>query len=46
MTTRHLVDPELVGMLDTFPALTFTPESLALIRSAFAEMSNQTPRPT
>ncbi len=43
MTTRHLVDPELVGMLDTFPALTFTPESLALIRSSFAEMSAQTP---
>lgn len=43
MTTRHLVDPELVGMLDTFPAITFTPESLAVIRTSFAEMSNQTP---
>ena len=43
MTTRHLVDPELVAMLDTFPALTFTPESLALIRTSFNEMSSQTP---
>ena len=34
MTTRHLVDPELVAMLDVFPSVTFTPESLALIRNA------------
>lgn len=43
MTTKHLVDPELVAMLDTFPALTFTPESLALIRTALKEMNAQTP---
>ncbi len=44
MTTRHLVDPELVAMLDMFPALTFTPESLALIRTSFDETMTQTPR--
>ena len=43
MTTRHLVDPELVGMLDVFPALTFTPESLALIRTSFNEMNTRPP---
>jgi triacylglycerol lipase len=43
MTTRHLVDPELVAMLDGFPTLTFTPESLALIRTSFKEMSPPTP---
>ena len=43
MTTKHLVDPELVAMLDTFPALTFTPESLALIRTALEEMNAQRP---
>lgn len=43
MTTRHLVDPELVAMLDVFPALTFTPESLALIRTSMQEMATQSP---
>ncbi len=43
MTTRHLVDPELVAMLDTFPALTLTPESLELIRTSLKEMNTQTP---
>lgn len=43
MTTRHLVDPELVAVLDTFPTLTLTPESLAVVRTALKEMNNQTP---
>lgn len=43
MTTRHLVDPELVAILDTFPALTLTPESLPLIRTSLKEMYNQRP---
>lgn len=43
MTTRHLVDPELVAMLDVFPALTFTPESLDLIRTSFKETTTQPP---
>ncbi|HLI08762.1 MAG TPA: alpha/beta hydrolase [Ktedonobacteraceae bacterium] len=38
MNTRHLVDPELVAMLDTFPTLTLTTEALPLIRASFAEM--------
>ncbi|MDQ2887950.1 MAG: alpha/beta hydrolase [Chloroflexota bacterium] len=45
MTTRHLVDPELVAMLDIFPALTFTPESLALTRTSLKEMYTQMPVP-
>ena len=28
MTTRHMVDPEIAPMLDTFPALVFSPETL------------------
>jgi acetyl esterase/lipase len=43
MTSRHLVDPELVEILDIFPPLTFTPESLALIRTSLKEMNAQTP---
>jgi acetyl esterase/lipase len=45
MTTRHLVDPELVAMLDIFPALTLTPESLALARTSLKEMYIQVPIP-
>lgn len=41
MTTRHLVDPELVAMLDTFPPLTLTAESLPLMRAALQEMMTQ-----
>jgi hypothetical protein len=37
MTTRHLVDPELVAILDTFPALTLTSETLPLIRTTLKE---------
>ena len=43
MTSRHLVDPELVPMLDVLPALTFTPESLPLIRTSIKEMTTQVP---
>src|SRR5579863_124219 len=43
MTTRHLVDPELVAMLDIFPTRTFTPELLTLIRTAPNLMNIQTP---
>lgn len=38
MTTRHLVDPELVALLDTFPALNLTAESLSQTRNFFKEM--------
>ncbi len=41
MTTRHLVDPELVSMLDTFPALNLTTEALPQIRAMFNEMNAQ-----
>jgi acetyl esterase/lipase len=43
MTSRHLVDPELAALLDTFPALTFTPESLSLIRAFPREVNTQIP---
>jgi acetyl esterase/lipase len=41
MTTRNLVDPELVPQLDRFPVLTLTPESLPHMRALLAELSNQ-----
>jgi acetyl esterase/lipase len=42
MTTRHLVDAELAGMLDVFPTLAFTDDSLPQVRTAIAEMLGQT----
>ncbi len=38
MTTRHLLDLELVALLDTFPALHLTAESLPQTRNFFEEM--------
>jgi acetyl esterase/lipase len=38
MTTRHLVDPELVALLDTFPAVALNSETLLLMRSSLKEM--------
>lgn len=43
MTTRHLVDPELVAMLDQFPAVAFTDETLGQARAMIQEMNSQTP---
>jgi acetyl esterase/lipase len=40
VSTRHLVDPEVADMLDSFPPFTFTAETLPLIREAMAQ-----PRP-
>ncbi len=42
MTTRHLVDPEIVPMLDMFPGLSFTPETLPQVRTFLNEMNAQT----
>ncbi len=33
MTTKHLVDPEIIAMLDLFPTVQFTPETLLRIRA-------------
>ena len=44
MTTRSLVDPELAGLLDTFPALHLTREVLPQIRAAFEETMKTQPR--
>jgi acetyl esterase/lipase len=41
MDTKHLVDPELIGMLEVFPVLQFTPEMLPQIRVGLAEMMAQ-----
>src|SRR3954452_23399023 len=38
MTSRHLIDPELVAALDQFPGLQFTEESLPQIRALGEEM--------
>ena len=43
MTTRHLVDPELVVMLDTFPTLTLSAETLPVIRTSIVEMMAHPP---
>lgn len=43
MTTKHLVDPEIVSMLDMFPRLHFTGESLPQIRALLKEMDAHTP---
>lgn len=41
MTTRHLVDPEIVPMLEMFPRLTLTTESLPQTRIFLNEMNAQ-----
>ena len=41
MTTRHLIDPELIALIDAFPPLQLTPESLPQVRAGFAEMFAQ-----
>ncbi|GAC1356939.1 MAG: alpha/beta hydrolase [Ktedonobacteraceae bacterium] len=41
MTTKHLIDPEIVSMLDLFPGLNLTTESLPQTRASFNEMSTQ-----
>ncbi len=38
MTTRHLVDPELVAMLDRFPALELSGETVVQMRAMMEEM--------
>jgi acetyl esterase/lipase len=43
MTTRQLVDLELVAMLDIFPALHLTAESLPQIRNSFEEAMKSQP---
>lgn len=43
MTTRYLVDPELVAMLDQFPSLELTDETLGQMRAMLQVMSSQTP---
>jgi acetyl esterase/lipase len=42
MTTRHLVDHEIVAMLEVFPQVEFTAEALPQIRADFAALMAQT----
>lgn len=41
MSTRHLVDPEIAPMLDTFPPIILNREQLPQIRAGLAEMNTQ-----
>jgi acetyl esterase/lipase len=41
MNTRHLVDPELVAMLDTFPAMELTDERVVQMRTMLEGMRSQ-----
>lgn len=41
MTTKHLVDPEILAMLDLFPQVQLTPETLPQVRADFAAMNAQ-----
>lgn len=45
MSTRHLVDPELLAILDAFPPMTLTAESLPMIRTALPAMLAARPLP-
>ncbi|MEG3155589.1 alpha/beta hydrolase [Sphingomonas sp. RB1R13] len=45
MTTRHLVDPELLAMADNFPAMMLSDESLPAIRASIAAMLAAVPLP-
>ena len=45
MTTRHLVDPELLPMLDLLPAFQIAPETLAAVRAGVDQMSRAAPVP-
>lgn len=43
MTSRHLVDPELLPFLDQFPGFTLTRETLPLLRAGMAAQAAQGP---
>lgn len=45
MNTRHLVDPELLPLIDSFPALKLNSESLPAIRAMFAGSLADQPLP-
>jgi acetyl esterase/lipase len=45
MTTRHLVDPELLPTLDAFPPMTLSAETLPMIRAAIPQMMAARPLP-
>src|SRR5690242_20706824 len=40
-TSKHLVDPEIIGLLDVFPPLELSAEQLAHTRASLAEINSQ-----
>jgi acetyl esterase/lipase len=45
LSTRHLVDPELLPMLEIFPGMSLSAEALPAIRGAIAAMAAAAPAP-
>lgn len=45
MSSRHLVDPELLAALDMFPVFTMDPETLVAMRAARLKMTGAVPEP-
>lgn len=45
MTTRHLVDPELLAFVDSFPTMTLSDTSLPLVRAGMTAMLAAQPLP-
>lgn len=43
MTTRHLVDPQLLGILDAFPEQALTADTLPQVRGEVAELRRKNP---
>lgn len=43
MTTRHLVDPELLALVDAMPPMVLSDESLPVIRAALPAMVKAVP---
>lgn len=46
MSTRHLVDPEIAPLLEVFPSLDLTPDSLAEVRQTLEQMLTTPPEGT
>ncbi|MET0546112.1 MAG: alpha/beta hydrolase [Caulobacterales bacterium] len=45
MTTKHLVDPELLGLLEIFPKFDYSLEGIAGVRATVEQMSAAIPQP-
>jgi acetyl esterase/lipase len=45
LSTRHLVDPELAPLLEAFPSMEFSAQTLSALRAMVTEMARATPVP-